>query len=433
MIPRREPRQQKSTKRTGHKVVFILGTVLLVGICTVAMLAGLFMMYVRTTLAPTLEVNADDYTMNLSSIIYYQDRDTGDWVEYQTVYGTENRIWVDYEQIPDALWQAAVAIEDHRFFEHNGVDWTRTASATLNFFTGSRATFGGSTLTQQVLKNMTGDDGNTINRKVREIFRALEFEKNYTKQEILEMYLNTIYLGQGCYGVQTASEFYFGKDVSELDPAECACLIAITNNPSLYGPMSTITITREDGSTVTPRELNKERQEMILTRMAGGNDDVGVTGLTYLTEEEAEAAKAEELHFTDGTTSAQDIVTEATGGANVNSWFVDQVLRDVSADLADLYGITEKRGPEPDLQQRLQHLHHAGPEDSGDCGVCLRGPGESEQPHLCQRTADPLRHYHYRALHRQHRGHGGRYGTSPETCCGTMQRISSSRVPPSSR
>ena len=93
---------------------------------------------------------------------------------------------------------------------------------------------------------MTGDDGNTINRKVREIFRALEFEKNYTKQEILEMYLNTIYLGQGCYGVQTASEFYFGKDVSELDPAECACLIAITNNPSLYGPMSTITITRED-------------------------------------------------------------------------------------------------------------------------------------------------------------------------------------------
>lgn len=193
MIPRREPRQQKSTKRTGHKVVFILGTVLLVGICTVAMLAGLFMMYVRTTLAPTLEVNADDYTMNLSSIIYYQDRDTGDWVEYQTVYGTENRIWVDYEQIPDALWQAAVAIEDHRFFEHNGVDWTRTASATLNFFTGSRATFGGSTLTQQVLKNMTGDDGNTINRKVREIFRALEFEKNYTKQEILEMYLNTIY------------------------------------------------------------------------------------------------------------------------------------------------------------------------------------------------------------------------------------------------
>ena len=341
MVPRREPQQRKSTKRTGHKVAFILGTVLLVGICTTAMLAGIFMMYVRTTLAPTLDINADDYTMNLSSIIYYQDKDSGEWVEYQTVYGDENRIWVDFDEMPDALWQAAVAIEDHRFFEHNGVDWTRTASATLNFFTGSRATFGGSTLTQQVLKNMTGDDGNTINRKVREIFRALEFEKkNYTKWEILEMYLNTIYLGQGCYGVQTAAEFYFGKDVSELDVAECACLIAITNNPSMYGPMSTITITREDGTTTTPREANKMRQEMILDRMAGGNTDVGETGLDYLTPEEAEAAKAEELHFTDGTTSATDIVTEATGGTNINSWFVDQVLDDVSADLADLYGIT---------------------------------------------------------------------------------------------
>ena len=104
--------------------------------------------------------------------------------------------------------------------------------------------------------------------------------------------------------------------------------------------MSTITITREDGTTTTPREANKMRQEMILDRMAGGNTDVGETGLDYLTPEEAEAAKAEELHFTDGTTSATDIVTEATGGTNINSWFVDQVLDDVSADLAELYGIT---------------------------------------------------------------------------------------------
>ena len=104
MVPRREPQQRKSTKRTGHKVAFILGTVLLVGICTTAMLAGIFMMYVRTTLAPTLDINADDYTMNLSSIIYYQDKDSGEWVEYQTVYGDENRIWVDFDEMPDALW-----------------------------------------------------------------------------------------------------------------------------------------------------------------------------------------------------------------------------------------------------------------------------------------------------------------------------------------
>ena len=342
MIPRREPKQRKSTRRTGRRIAFVLGTFLLVCVCTTAMIAGLFMMYVRTTLAPTLDVNADDYTMNLSSIIYYQDRDSGEWVEYQTVYGTENRIWVDFDQMPDALWQAAVAIEDHRFFEHQGVDWKRTLGAAVNFFTQSQDTFGGSTLTQQVLKNMTQDDGNTVNRKVREIFRALEFEKHYTKWEILEFYLNTIYLGQGCYGVQTAAEFYFGKDVSELDVAECACLIAITNNPSIYGPMSTVTFKQEDGSVKTARQENKERQELILDRMAGGNEEVGVTGLDYLSPEEAEAAKAEELHFTDGTTSAEDIVSEATGGTHINSWFVDQVLRDVSADLAELYSISTK-------------------------------------------------------------------------------------------
>lgn len=342
MIPRREPKQRKSTRRTGRRIAFVLGTFLLVCVCTTAMIAGLFMMYVRTTLAPTLDVNADDYTMNLSSIIYYQDRDSGEWVEYQTVYGTENRIWVDFDQMPDALWQAAVAIEDHRFFEHQGVDWKRTLGAAVNFFTQSQDTFGGSTLTQQVLKNMTQDDGNTVNRKVREIFRALEFEKHYTKWEILEFYLNTIYLGQGCYGVQTAAEFYFGKDVSELDVAECASLIAITNNPSIYGPMSTVTFKQEDGSVKTARQENKERQELILDRMAGGNEEVGVTGLDYLSPKEAEAAKAEELHFTDGTTSAEDIVSEATGGTHINSWFVDQVLRDVSADLAELYSISTK-------------------------------------------------------------------------------------------
>ena len=115
---------------------------------------------------------------------------------------------------------------------------------------------------------MTGDDAGTVNRKIREIFRALKFEENNTKEEILTMYLNTIYLGKGCYGVKTAAEYYFGKDVSELSLAECASLIAITNNPSLYGPMYDITYTREDGTKITPRELNKQRQENILTKMS---------------------------------------------------------------------------------------------------------------------------------------------------------------------
>ena len=333
----RQPRQRKSTgKGTGRRVGFIVGTVFLIGLCTTLMIGGIFMTYVKTTLVPTLEVRAEDYTMNLSSRIYYQDKETGEWVEYETLYGTENRIWADIEQMPDALWQAAVAIEDHRFFEHNGVDWKRTIGATVNMFIGMKDTFGGSTITQQLLKNMTGDNSGTVNRKVREIFRALEFEKNYTKEQILELYLNTIYLGKGCYGVQTAANYYFGKDVSELSVAECACLIAITNNPYQYGPMSTLVITREDGTQVTARELNKERQEQILDRMAGRQD----TGLSYLTEEEADAAKAEVLQFTDGSTSADDLVAAASGGVKINSWFVDQVFLDVANDLAEAENIS---------------------------------------------------------------------------------------------
>lgn len=335
----RQPRQRKSTgKGTGRRVGFIVGTVFLIGLCTTLMIAGIFMTYVETTLVPTLEVRAEDYTMNLSSRIYYQDKETGEWVEYETLYGTENRIWADIEDMPDALWQAAVAIEDHRFFEHNGVDWRRTIGATVNMFIGMKDTFGGSTITQQLLKNMTGDNSGTVNRKVREIFRALEFEKNYTKEQILELYLNTIYLGKGCYGVQTAANYYFGKDVSELSVAECACLIAITNNPYQYGPMSTLVITRDDGTQVTARELNKERQEQILDRMAGRQD----TGLDYLTEEEADAAKTEVLQFTDGSTSADDLVAAASGGVKINSWFVDQVFLDVANDLAEAENISVK-------------------------------------------------------------------------------------------
>ena len=341
--PAREPaaHREKKRRRSGGSVVGkifgVLGTLVLIGVCTAAMFAVIFMKYVDTNVKPNVSVRAEDYTMQMSSIIYYQDKETGEWVEYQTIHGEQNRILADFDQMPDALWQAAVAVEDKRFFEHEGVDWRRTGGAVLNMFIGMKNTFGGSTITQQLLKNMTEDNDGTVNRKVREIFRALEFEKNYTKDQILELYLNTIAFGKGCYGVQTAAEYYFGKDVSELSVAECACLIAITNNPSMYGPMSTVVFTREDGTKVTARENNKERQEMILDLMADPE-----VGLCYLTQEEADAAKAEVLHFTDGSTSADDIVNEATGGIQINSWFVDQVILDVSNDLAEELNISVK-------------------------------------------------------------------------------------------
>lgn len=363
-------RNERAPRRRGGaagKIFGCLFTLILIGVCTGAMLVGIFMTYVNTTLAPTLQVRAEDYTMNFSSVVYYQDKETEEWVEYQNIHGLENRIWVNIEDVPDALWQAVVAIEDQRFFTHNGVDWPRTIAATLNMFSGENTSFGGSTITQQMLKNMTKDNNPYVNRKVREIFRALEFEKNYTKKQILELYLNYIYLGKGCYGVQTAAQYYFGKDVSQLSVAECASLIAITNNPSLYGPLRDVTFTRDDGTTTTPRELNKKRQENILDKMCDEKgevvgpatlDDIDgdpSTWTTYLTKEEKEAAKKEVLQFTDGdeTATAEELVEKATGGAEVNSWFTDQVIKDVAADLVEA-------GLALDDQQAMTLINNSG-------------------------------------------------------------------------
>jgi penicillin-binding protein 1A len=296
------------------------------------MIFGIFMIYVKTTLTPTLKVSADEYTMNLSSVVYYQDKDTGEWKELQTLKSNENRVWVDYDQIPDALWQAAVSIEDKRFFDHHGVDWSRTASAAFNMFIKNRNTYGGSTITQQLIKNMTHDDEGTVKRKVTEIFRALEFEKSYSKQEILELYLNTIYLGNSCYGVQTASQYYFGKDVGQLTPAECAALVGITNNPSMYAPMRTTNSNNHVLRDQKYVDWNKSRQETILKEMWDNG---------YLDEASYNESVAETLDFNE-TAAADETEDEAATAAANNSYFVDQVITDVISDMQEQFGISKE-------------------------------------------------------------------------------------------
>ena len=352
------PRKRKKRRSGAARGIFsVLGTLVLVGIFTGVMLVWIFMHYVDTTIKPSVQVRAEDYTMALSSVIYYQDRDTQEWKEYQTIHGKENRIYVDIEDMPDMLWKAAVAIEDERFFQHHGVDWKRTAGAVLKFFGSSSSTYGGSTITQQMLKNMTDDNKGTVNRKVREIFRALEFEKNYEKMDILELYLNTIYLGKGCYGVQTAAEYYFGKDVSELNVAECACLIAITNNPSIYGPMSTVKMTNpETGVVKTARELNKQRQENILFKMYDPK-----TGLCYLGGVPGRLRPGPLFH-------RRLHLRRGAGGPGHRRGEGQRLVRG-AGHLGCVQGPCRKAGhlrggrPGEALQQRLPHLYHHGPQD----------------------------------------------------------------------
>ncbi len=220
----------------------------------------------------------------------------------------KNIIPVDFEDTPKYLRDAIVAIEDQRFYKHQGVDIKRTAGAILELFFGDGG-YGGSTITQQLVKNVTGDNSNSISRKIREIWRALQLEQRFDKDEILEYYMNIIFMGHGCYGVQAASLAYFDKDVSTLSLAECAFLAGITNNPSYYNPLTT-----------KGRENAIKRQGVILKEMLKQG---------YISEEEYESALAEELVFNDDYSSERF-------SQNIRSYFIEHVILTVRSDLMEL-------------------------------------------------------------------------------------------------
>ena len=288
----------------------VLGTLILICILAALLFICIFAVYVKTCIMPRSQLDLEDFTLNQSSTIWYQDAN-GDWQELTMLSGSEKRKWVDIEDIPDYMEHALVAIEDKRFYHHNGVDWIRTGKAAVNMFTGSR-TFGGSTITQQLIKNLTDQDDVTVQRKMLEIFQALAFEKNYSKDDILEWYLNVVYFGQGCYGVQTAAQTYFGKDVSDLSVAEAAAIVGITNLPTYYDPFYSV-------------EQNKERQENVLWCM----HEQG-----YLGDKEYEEALAEELVFVRGENQPSE--------PNIYNYYTENVIRDVIDDLVAQKGYSEQ-------------------------------------------------------------------------------------------
>ena len=255
------------------------------GIITGCIIACVLTVYILRYVNSDDQVSLDNIDMRYTTILYTEETDpeTGDYVELQRLQTIENRIWVDYDQIPRHMIDAAVAIEDKRFREHNGVDWKRTFGAFVNMFIPIYPTqAGGSTITQQLIKNVTTEDDVTVQRKLVEIFRALDLEKEYTKEEIMEWYLNVVYFGEGASGVQMAANTYFGKDVRDLTLAQCASIIGITNNPSRYSPFASV-------------ENNKKRTKTILYEMYDQD---------YISHEEYTAAVAEvdndELHFIRG-------------------------------------------------------------------------------------------------------------------------------------
>lgn len=258
--------------------------------------------------------NIKNMEINMTSIIYVQN-DKGDWVEYQRLHGTENRIWVGIDKMPEYLGQAFIAIEDQHFYENCGVDWKRTAGAVANRLLKFNSTeFGGSTITQQLIKNITNDRDKDAMRKFREIVRALLITRKLSKTEILEAYLNTIPLANGICGVQVAANYYFNKDVSELTLTESAALAAITNNPSKYNPLT------EEGA-----EQNLKRRRLVLDEM------LELGNITY---EEYDKAYNEKLKLDDSQEDDYEI--------EINNYFVDTLIDQVIDELAEKYNLDTK-------------------------------------------------------------------------------------------
>ena len=329
-----QQKRNEAAKKSGAGHVFavigkVIGTVFLTAFLAFLIFACLFAVYVKNDLSQQAEWAADSFSLDQTSVIYYENPETGKYEVLQTLYGGSNSTWVEYDDIPKNLIHACIAIEDKRFEKHQGVDWVTTLRACFKMFLG-KSEAGGSTITQQLIKNVTGNNENTVKRKVTEVYRALALEKDYSKDEILEMYLNTIYLGNQCYGVQTASRMYFHKDVSELDLAEAACLISITNNPSQYDPL------RSDWT----REQNRNRQLDVLDAMlAQGKIDQAAY----------DAAKAQEVVFTNGYTNLgnyagpqeEDDKKPAVVSTANNSYFTDEVITDVAEKFVELFGLTD--------------------------------------------------------------------------------------------
>ena len=310
-------------------VVRIIITVLLITITTCAIFGCVFVVYIKTNLTSKLDFSLEEYSLSQTSTVYYTNS-AGNEVELIKLENTEARSWIHYADIPKDFEHAAVAIEDKRFYEHHGVDWYRTVAAFGGMFLSQSNTFGGSTITQQLIKNVTQYDDVTVTRKLTEIFKALEAERNYTKEEIMEWYLNAIYFGHRQYGIGAAARYYFDKDASDLSLAEIASIMGITNNPSIYSPF------------VNP-EANKKRQETILLEMYKQG---------YITRDQYDSAVKEELKFDVGSDDDEEEDEEEIEEEDEQvhrayySYFIDALIEDVIHDLMDRNEVTYKEAQE---------------------------------------------------------------------------------------
>lgn len=364
--------------KTVFWVLFITGVLVFLSVAS-------FLLSFRDIAPPDLSAMSLSY----SSFVYVDD-EQGNSTEYMTIYKDANREWVSLNDIPAYMKTAQVAIEDHRFSEHDGVDWWNTMGAVYKLFTNSGGG-GGSTLTQQLIKNITNEKQVSILRKVREIFTALNMEKKYSKQQILEAYLNVVNYGGQNEGVEAAAKAYFGKGIAECSLAQCAVIAGITQNPAQFNPLIFPDEAKNRGEVVLDRmwklsDGNEENDELVISEELEGQ-------IAPITEQEYNQALAELETMTFGSVKVEETESvEEQQDLDDWNWYIDTMFEDIAGDLQETYGYSYERAVDmiynsgleihcamnPKIQTDLENMFVSGqymPEDQDiEAGMFIMDP-----------------------------------------------------------
>jgi len=313
-IERKEPNFILSIFVTTLRLFIIL--ILIIGFAGFGAVVGVGKAYLDST--PELDV-AQIEDQSETSFIY--DKDGNLITEY---YGYENRVWATIDEIPDMLKNAFIAIEDSRFYVHNGIDIKRLFGAVVHNLR-NESVQGASTITQQLIKNTILTPEVSYKRKIQEMYLAIQLEKKYEKDEILEAYLNTIHLGGSNYGVKAAAKDYFGKELNELTLQECALLAGITKNPWRYDPRANFYDRNRPEWTI-------DRTNLVLSRMYE-------TG--FITKEQYEKAKIDSV---EEAKNSIKIIEEPSNNDYPMKYFIEYVIQDVRNRLMEAKGWSGEEG-----------------------------------------------------------------------------------------